>query len=191
MHAVTKASLAYVVTQVHFIFHIQRTSDFSKYRPDFHSHPLKFSLVWIMSLILSISTTVSWMSWMTVMRGAKLISCWLGGIGRTVYISQNISWLICAEKSFPSTPTSNVFCPRIVPLWGSDRSVWRLGQGSKVQRWNRIFLVFVIHHKYPHTFVIHHKCLHAQSHLIEFLAIWSNKTSIILIEWFVLAERHC
>ena len=75
MHAVTKASLAYVVTQVHFIFHIQRTSDFSKYRPDFHSHPLKFSLVWIMSLILSISTRVSWMSWMTVMRGAKLISC--------------------------------------------------------------------------------------------------------------------
>ena len=59
MHAVTKASLAYVTTQVCFTVHIHHTSNFGIYRPDFHSHPLKFSLVWIMSLILSVSTTVS------------------------------------------------------------------------------------------------------------------------------------
>lgn len=115
MRAVTKASLAYVATQVGNIICNEATFYRKISRHDLLWHPHRSSRVQIWWPIPSVFTRASWNYWRTLMRRMRSTSCLLGGIGRQNFEPFHWFLLTVLDRYSPFTLRVNG-CPRKIVL---------------------------------------------------------------------------
>ena len=123
MQCVTKASIAYVATQVGYWWSYSLHSFTPCFRLISPWQLHRFSPRWIWSLILSAFIIPSLSSLMIPRRKTKLISCWHGGTGIMMCWSYCIFSNFTAGKCFLFTWTMSTSHHKIVLLQGSDRSM--------------------------------------------------------------------